>query len=545
MEAKEICELWDKLDGERSTFKTHWQECAEFVLPQKANVTVTRTPGQKLGQQIYDSTAAHSNELLAGALHGMLTNPASRFFDLRTGEEEIDSDVTVRRFLDQAADIMITTFNNSNFQTEVHENYLDLTTFGTCGLTMEEDDDVYILFSSRPIQELCVRENSKGQIDTVLRMFQYDARQIVQEFGDKGLPEDVKSKLEAGSTDKFDIIHAVYPRDMKGLSEEQQKAPKGYPIGSKYVLKEKKHELKEGGFKEMPIATPRWLKTSREVFGRSPTMKVLADVRMVNKMKETTIKAAQKATDPPLMAPDDGFLMPVTTVPGGVNYYRSGTSDRIEPIPIEGKVDFGFQLIDDTKKAIREGYYIDQLQLNQGGPQMTATEVDRRTEDAMRLLGPMLGRLQFEFLSPIVNRAWAILVRKGKIKIPPEIHAKLQKKKLMVQYSSLVARAQRTQEGSNLQRMVQAIAPFVQADPSIMDNVDGDKVFKYAADIYGVPAKLMKDAKAVKNVRDARSQAQQKMQQQQDQAHQADVAGKVLPAAAQAQMAQQQQKGRV
>ena len=36
----------------------------------------------------------------------------------------------------------------------------------------------------------------------------------------------------------------------------------------------------------------------------------------------------------------------------------------------------------------------------QQGPQMTATEVIQRNEEKMRLLGPVLGRLQSELLKP-------------------------------------------------------------------------------------------------------------------------------------------------
>ena len=54
-------------------------------------------------------------------------------------------------------------------------------------------------------------------------------------------------------------------------------------------------------------------------------------IKMLNKMSEVTIRAAQKQVDPPLLVPDDGFMLPIRTVPGGLNFYRSGTRDRIEP----------------------------------------------------------------------------------------------------------------------------------------------------------------------------------------------------------------------
>ena len=84
--------------------------------------------------------------------------------------------------------------------------------------------------------------------------------------------------------------------------------------------------LRESGFREFPYVVPRYLKSSsNEIYGRSPAMNALPDVKMLNTMSKTTIKAAQKQIDPPLMVPDDGFVLPVRTVPGGLNFYRYGT----------------------------------------------------------------------------------------------------------------------------------------------------------------------------------------------------------------------------
>ena len=59
--------------------------------------------------------------------------------------------------------------------------------------------------------------------------------------------------------------------------------------------------------------------------------------------------------------------------------------------------------------AIRDAFYVNQLMM-QSGTQMTATEVLQRTEEKMRLLGPVLGRLQSELLQPLITRAFNILL---------------------------------------------------------------------------------------------------------------------------------------
>jgi hypothetical protein len=46
---------------------------------------------------------------------------------------------------------------------------------------------------------------------------------------------------------------------------------------------------------------------------------------------------------------------------------------------------------------------------------MTATEVMQRTEERMRLLGPILGRMEAELLGPIITRVFGIMLRQGAV----------------------------------------------------------------------------------------------------------------------------------
>ena len=58
----------------------------------------------------------------------------------------------------------------------------------------------------------------------------------------------------------------------------------------------------------MPYVVPKMLKASTEIYGRSPAMNALPDVKVLNKMVETALKAAAKQVDPPLLVPDDSML---------------------------------------------------------------------------------------------------------------------------------------------------------------------------------------------------------------------------------------------
>jgi hypothetical protein len=531
----QVIARFEVLKTNRTNWESHWQECADFFLPNRNDVTTTITPGQKRNLQLLDSTGVNSNELLAGALHGMLTSPTSLWFSLTTGIPEIDRLDDVREWLAKHTLKMHNVLNNSNFQTEVHQYYLDLTGINTACLTTEEDDERVVRFSARHIKELYCAENNKGIIDEVYRPICWNIRQIVGEFGEEVLEksENLKRAWTSHAETKFEIIHAVYPRDPADDSFRDLRR-----FVSQYVLKQEVKggvELSSGFYREFPHAVSRWVKCSGETYGRGPAMNALPDAKVLNKMTETMMIGAQRAADPPLQAPDDGFVLPLVTRPGGLNYYRAGSQDRVEPIFADTRIDFGFQAMAERRTRIREAFYVDQLQLGQG-PQMTATEVTQRTEEKMRLLGPMLGRQQSEFLRPLIDRVFEIMARRGMIEEAPQV-LKEMKLNLDVTYSSVIAKAQRVNEAQNVNRTMQAIAPFVSLDQTVADNLNGDEAVRVLAEIYGLPVEMIRKKKDVEQVRETRAKAQQAQIEAEQQAQGVEQFAKAAPAAAKLQAA--------
>lgn len=509
---RKILARWEKMKAMRGTWETHWQEIADHMLTRKATITTTRYPGEKRNLQIFNSAAVMANELLAGALHGLLTNPSVQWFELTTGDQELDDNDEVRLWLQKVTRDMHNILNNSNFQEAIHEIYVDLGAFGTAALSIMEDEDMVVRFTAHPIEEFFIDENHKNRVDTVFRRFKWTTRQIMQEFPNID-NEFLIDEMKKDPARKFDVIHAIFP-----ANEMEELQMQGKNFASVWMLVDKLMVLSKNGFREMPFAVPRWTKATGEIYGRSPAMKALPDIKMINEMMKTTIKGAQKTVDPPIMMPDDGFFMPVRTLPGGINYFRSGTSDRIEPLITNARVDFGLQMIEFVQKAIRDAFFIDQLQL-QDGPQMTATEVLQRTEENMRLLGPILGRQQSELLSPLVDRLFDVMLKRGVVlkEEIPEALRELKDGRFKVQYNSLVARAQRSQEAQNILRTVEASAPFINTDPTIMDNFDGDAAVRIISKLFGVPQEVIRNKREIAGLREARQEAAQAEQEAQAQ----------------------------
>jgi len=519
---KNLLSRYERLEGQRQNWETHWQEVADYMQPRKADVTKKRARGDKRMEQVFDSSPIQAVELLAASLHGMLTNPSTPWFTLKFKDEDIDNEDEAKLWLEASTDAMYTAFNRSNFQQEIFELYHDLITFGTAAMFIEEDDDDIIKFSTRHINEVFIAENDKGRIDTIYRRFNISARAAIQKFGD-AVSSDVQGKAKKNPYDEVEILHAVYPRSEFNPNKKDKA---NMPFESVYMEYKNGNELSVGGFKEFPFVVPRYLKASNEIYGRSPAMTALPDVKMLNEMCKTTIKAAQKQVDPPLLVPDDGFLLPVRTVPGGLNFYRSGTRDRIEPLNIGANNPLGLNMEEQRRDSIRAVFYVNQLMMQQG-PQMTATEVIQRNEEKMRLLGPVLGRLQSELLKPLIDRVFAILLRNNMLPQAPEF---LSGRDIEIEYVSPLAKAQKSTELQSIMRAIEILGSLANVAP-VFDYVNFDNLVKHLADIVGVPQKILKSQSQVNAERQQAQQQQQEMQQMQQLQQVAKAGGDIAPLA--------------
>ena len=510
-----LCKRKGKLKAQRGTWETHWQDLTNFILPNSADFNLRRSKGDKRSTLIYDSTGVHANEMLAAGLHGMLTNPASNWFSLRlkNANSEASEQADVKDWLEDTAETILSELSGPDvaFASHIHEYYLSLCSIGTaCMFIGEPAQREGISFRSIHIDEIFVAENADGLIDTVFRQFKMTVRQIVQKWGEDSLSPRIKRMYEKKEYDKdVELLHCVYPREdmTKG-----KKAAIMLPIASVYIDEKDQHVLAEGGFDEMPFMVSRWSKTTGEVFGRSPGQTALPDIKMLQEMMKTTIKAGQKIVDPPLLVPDDGVLGPVRTVPGGLNYYRASSGARIEPLLTGGNIPISFQMMEDIRGRIRTTFFLDQLQF-QGGPQMTATEVIERTERTLRLLGPTLGRLQSEFLGPMIERIFGVLSRADRLPPAPEI---ISEQELKIEYVSPLARAQRQTETQGIMKTLEFVGPIASMDPQAAQILKGAETVRHIAELNGMPPKLLKSDDDLMEEAKAQQQAlaaQQQMQQ--------------------------------
>jgi len=508
------------LESSRQTWEDHWQDILDYVMPRKADVTFVRSKGEKRTEVLFDSTAITANNLLAASLQGTLTSPSLPWFHLKLRDEDANQNHDVQLWLEDSARRMYDMFNESNFNTEVHELYLDLTSVGTGAIFVEEGNNGFsndgIHFNTLHIAEYFIQENVNGKVDTLYRKYKLTARQAIEEFGEDNVGEKIIEAAQNKPDKQFNFIHAVEPT--KDYERAIGKVKTKLPFHSCHVCVEDKMVVRTGGYNEFPYLVPRWSKATGEIFGRSPSYNALPDIKTLNKAVEIGLKAWAKAIDPPLLVQDDGVIGRVRMTPAGITVVRS--DGAIKPLQIGSNWQITDMKENQLRQAIRQAYYSDQLQL-QEGPQMTATEVQVRYELMQRLLGPTLGRFQSEFLNPLIERTFGIMFRAGALMPEPEI---IKGSKIDVEYVGPLARSQRMEEAVAIERLYSLAMNVVQIDPSIMDNIDHDEAIRMRAKLLGVPKTVLRGSEEVDEMREQRAEQQAMMQQQQLAQQQAETA---------------------
>jgi len=504
---------FDQKKLDRANFDTMWQEIAEHIYPAHANFTYLPSKGEKRMRKVYDSTGIHSNELLASGLFSLLTSSASKWFEIRPVNWLLYQNPTVRAYFDIVTRIMFHEMNrpSAGFATAMHENYLGYGAFGNLtNYVSEIPEKNSLLFQALPLYECYYIQNQHEIVDTLYRKYTRTVEQLVRKFGkDAPFSDAVKKYISDNKLDKIvECLHIIAPRE---VFNRMSPIASDMPFTSAYIECKEANVLQESGYPELPFFAARFYKESFETYGRGPGSTTLPDVKMLMRVAQVTIRAAQKGVDPPVMTPHQGFLKPLKTTPGSINYYersRVRSKEDIWTLP-PGDVRLGLEYSESLHKRIREAFFVDQLQLHEG-PQMTATEVMQRTEEKLRLMGPLLGRIQLELLGPMLIRVHNLLQRAGKFPEPP---AEMEKEQVKVVYTSAIARAQEQVEANGLMRALGILEPIFKYKPDAVDVLNEDETIRGVYEMFSVNPRFVNDLAQVKKIRDLRAEAERKKQE--------------------------------
>jgi hypothetical protein len=501
---------WGQLKTERATWWAHWKEISDYLLPRSGRFFVQdRDRGQRRHNNIYDSTGTRALRVLAAGMMSGMTSPARPWFRLTTGNADLDQSGEVKVWLSQCQRTMMDIFSKSNTYRALHSMYEELGAFGTGASIVMEDFENVIHHHPLTCGEYAIASNFKGEVDTLYREFQKTVHELVTEFGIDKVCESTRNLYDRGSLDSWvTVIHVIEPRTDRDPSKKDSK---NMPWRSCYFELGGKANtyLRESGHRRFPALVPRWATTGGDIYGNSPGMEALGDIKQLQHEQLRKAQAIDYKTKPPLQIPSSMKNRDVETLPGGISYYDSSSPTGGIKTAFEVNLDLNHLLADigDVRERIRGSFYADLFLMlaNNTDSRMTATEVAERHEEKLLMLGPVLERLQNELLDPLIDMTFDRMLEAGVVPPPPE---ELQGMDLNVEYVSMLAQAQRAVGTNSIDRFVGSLGAVAGFKPEVLDKIDTDKWADIYSDMLGVDPELVVPSDKVAEIRDQRAKAQ-------------------------------------
>jgi hypothetical protein len=518
------------LKQERTSWVPHWREISTYLLPRNGRyILQDRNRGERKHNAIFDSTGGGALDTLAAGLMAGMTSPARPWLRFVTRDRALMKSQPVKIWLKECAEIVLLIFAKGNTYRALHQIYEEEAAFGT-GATLVLDDFQNVMWHyPLTVGEYCIAQNWRGEVDTLYRELEKPVGSIVREFGLENCSSTVKGFYNDGNLDTWiPLVHIIEPRADRDPSKRDAKnmawASCYYEAGTNRDDK----FLRESGYKEFPAFTPRWKVAGGDIYGNSPGMRALGDIKGLQQKQLRKAQGIDQLTRPATVLPGAMKNREIDGLPGGVSF-MDGAMQAHNLYDV--RIDLSHLTLDiqDVRQLIREAFFADLfLMISSADPRMTATEVAARQEEKMLMLGPVIERNADELLNPLVRTTFHRAMEAGLLPPPPpEMHGQA----FDVEYISVLAQAQRAISTNSIDRFVANMGQIAQlGKPGVLDRFDEDGWAEIYSDALGIDPELIVPGQTAALVRKQRAQAQAAAQQAQVNNMRADTAQKLANA---------------
>ena len=526
---EQVARRHDALVQERSSWMAHWQEISENLMPRSGRfLSGKENQGDKRHNKIYDNTGIIAARTLSAGLQAGMTSPARPWFRLTTSDPRLDEADAVKRWLSEVSRLMQMIFGASNTYRALHTMYGELGGFGTAASVLLPNFKRVIHHYPLTIGQYCLALDAEGNVNTLSREFEPTVGQMVEEFGIARCSMTVRNLHDRNALDKrVKVIHVIEPRKARDASKRDNL---NMPWRSVYFEAGGDDDkiLRESGFKEFPVLAPRWTTEAGDVYGYSPGMEALGDIKSLQHEQLRKAQGIDYKTRPPLQLPTSMSGQSLNMLPGGATYVDAPGQQPAVRSLFEVNLDLSHLLEDirDVRERIRSSFYADLflMMANDTRSGITATEVAERHEEKLLMLGPVLERQHNELLQPKIELTFTRMVEAGLVPpAPPE----LQGRELNVEFVSMLAQAQRAVATNGIDRFVGNLGVIAQYKPDVLDKLDSDRWADTYADMLGVDPELIVPSQQVVMIRKQRAEAQQAAAAAEQMQQAADTASKL------------------
>lgn len=410
-QASDICERGAKAFQDFQTWHMLNQAIAEVFYPERADFTLTRTPGLEQYINLMDGEPTLMRRDLANQLGAMLRRRGAPWFEAKAFPRKLNKVDRVKKWCEGATQTMrdVIYAPRANFSEAMAQSDNDYVAFGASVVAhtylYEDGRATGLIFKCLHLRDCAWYENQNGVVDEMYERIKLTLSQLVEKFGWDALPRELKDKHKNNSKEEVTILRCVLP--VEKYSPARGKAPGRARYASIYVHEDTKHEFvpptgERAFFRTWPYLVRRWMTVSGERFGRSPATSVaLADARMLQSVALAIIESLEKLVNPPLLAPDEG-VSEIAIRAGGMMTFDpemlEATNGRPPITALEvGRPDYGMEFAAERRMFLGRAFFQNLLKLPPlDSGKMTATEVNERIEEYVRAAAPIFEPMEAE-----------------------------------------------------------------------------------------------------------------------------------------------------
>lgn len=517
----------------RAYWQPHHKDIADYVQPRRPRFLTTDavTAGSKKNDLIINNVATEASDTLRAGLTSGTCSSSRPWFKLTTHDPNLSEVAAVKNWLHEAEVRVTGILSKSNFYIRIEELYGDLGDFGTAALHIEPDveGDEVIRCYVFPIGSYYIAQSARLQVDTLFREIPMTVQQLAKKFGIDNCCRLVKQEWDKGNLfQSFDVVHGLFPNEQYEEGMLGWRGKKFLSVWFERVraLDENEGMLLTSGYDYFPVMVPRWKVTGTDVYGTSPGMNALGDVKGLQHLEEQKMGLIDKTVNPPMNIPPMLRGQQASLVPGAENPMVG--NQKMEPALIihPQALQHLLEAIAKHEQRVKVSYHSDLFRMLEmyGEGKMTAYEVRERVAEKMQIIGPAYERTEEELLDPAMDAVLHICLEAYLL---PEIPDELRGQELKVEYQSIVAQALKASGTGAIRELLQLVGNLVAVDPDILDNLDLDQIVRDYANMLGINPKLLREPDVVKAMRDVKAKAAQ-AQAQMQQAGQMAAGAKVL-----------------
>lgn len=508
--ATKILDKYKTAEGIKTTVDTRYKEVFKLVMPDRDNYN--KPDDDKTfdsnRDEVYSSAGINSGMSFVNRLQAELTPIKGYWIEFKTNQYEENKDKKDKE-LAKVAELCNFYKNKSNFDQESGSCYSDLLAGTCCLLTQRGNPSMPFIFEAITIKDVCVLKGVGGEVGYTFRKFKMKREMLPYSWPELS-DMDVNATEEDEDAEIYECVQKDYEFDL-----------------FRYYVVDKKNE-KIIVYREAPVNSftiLRWYNAPGEMYGRGVGLQALPDLKTLNLMTKYSLRTSAFRM-PTFTVTQDGIFDPDEFIlePGAMNPVETNDVRNPSIAPLQVNTNPGADNFDEEKFEMRvKRTMLDNPLPENVKPGITAYEIAERTQQSNMNIASVFGRLENEWLIPIVKNmiyyleyfgiieeGFLDLIEKGSVRIV--INTPLMK----------------MQQQSQLMNVVSVAQTLLAFDPSGRTAQAAFKLAEtanYLLDMGGVPEKLQNSVdefnQSLNNMARAEAAAQQASVDQSTQAQMA------------------------